>query len=160
MRYAKIIYNDITAAPGISLSVYLQGCPHHCEGCFNPETWDFDKGEEFTYDILNSIITNINANGIERNLSILGGEPLCPENQFLTLLIIKEVKKIYPNIKIYIWTGYIYENLIKSPSKDLKEILAMTDVLVDGPFIEAERDITLPLRGSRNQRIIDLSKKI
>lgn len=160
MRYADIIKNDIMAAPGISLSIYLQGCPHHCPGCHNPETWDFKGGKEFTYDTLTEIIDGIKANGLERNLSILGGEPLCPENQFLTNMIISEVKKRYPDIKIYVWTGYLYEDLLKNSSKLLEQILASIDVLIDGPFIESERDITLPLRGSRNQKIIDLSKKI
>ena len=160
MRYADIIKNDIMAAPGISLSVYLQGCPHHCPGCHNPETWDFEGGKEFTYDTLTEIFEGIKANGLERSLSILGGEPLCPENQFLTNMIISEVRKRYPDIKIYVWTGYLYEELLKNSSKLLEQILASIDVLIDGPFIESERDITLPLRGSRNQKIIDLSKKI
>lgn len=160
MKYSGIIFNDTAAAPGISLSVYLQGCPHRCPGCHNPETWDFFGGQEFTYEILQQIVDGINANGIQRTLSILGGEPLCVENQFLTNMIISEVKKKYPETKVYIWTGYTYEELLKDSTYLLNKILAETDVLIDGPYIEAERDITLPLRGSRNQSIIDLSKKI
>lgn len=86
----------------------------------------------------------------------MGGEPLCEENLFLTHLIISEVKKTLPDIKIYIWTGYLYENLIENPK--IQKILELSDVLIDGPYIDSERDITLPMRGSRNQRIIDLKK--
>ena len=109
MKYAGIIKNDLSAAPGISVSFFTQGCPHHCKGCHNPETWDFNGGKEFTYDVLNEVIDALTANGVERSLSILGGEPLCEENTFLTLLLIKTVKERLPNTKIYIWTGYYYD---------------------------------------------------
>ena len=136
MKYAGIIKNDFSAAPGISVSFFAQGCPHHCPGCHNPETWDFNGGKEFTYDVLNEIIDALTANGIERSLSILGGEPLCEENTFLTLLVIKTVKERLPNTKIYIWTGYYYDELIKRTSDShLKAILDYTDYLIDGPYI-------------------------
>ena len=136
MRYAGIIKNDFSAAPGISVSFFTQGCPHHCKGCHNPETWDFDGGKEFTYDVLNEVIDALTANGVERSLSILGGEPLCEENIFLTLLVIKTVKERLPNTKIYIWTGYYYDELIKRTSDShLKAILDYTDYLIDGPYI-------------------------
>ena len=136
MRYAGLIRNDLSAAPGISVSFFTQGCPHHCKGCHNPETWDFDGGKEFTYDVLNEVIDALTANGVERSLSILGGEPLCEENIFLTLLIIKTVKERLPNTKIYIWTGYYYDELIKRTSNShLKAILDYTDYLIDGPYI-------------------------
>ena len=136
MRYAGIIKNDFSAAPGISVSFFTQGCPHHCKGCHNPETWDFDGGKEFTYDVLNEVIDALTANGVERSLSILGGEPLCEENIFLTLLVIKTVKERLPNTKIYIWTGYYYDELIKRTSDShLKTILNYTDYLIDGPYI-------------------------
>ena len=136
MRYAGIIKNDFSAAPGISVSFFTQGCPHHCKGCHNPETWDFDGGKEFTYDVLNEVIDALTANGVERSLSILGGEPLCEENTFLTLLVIKTVKERLPNTKIYIWTGYYYDELIKRTSDShLKAILDYTDYLIDGPYI-------------------------
>ena len=156
MRYNTIKYNDIANAPGICVSVYLQGCPHHCNGCFNQETWDFNGGQEFTYNTLEEIIKKIKENDVKRNLCILGGEPLCPENQFLTNLIITEVRKVYPNIKIYVWTGYIYENLVEKKEKLLQNILNNIDVLIDGPFIQEQRDITLAMRGSKNQRILRL----
>lgn len=136
MKYAGIIKNDLSAAPGISVSFFTQGCPHHCKGCHNPETWDFDGGKEFTYDVLNEVIDALTANGVKRSLSILGGEPLCEENVFLTLLLIKTVKERLPNTKIYIWTGYYYDELIKrSSDSHLKAILDYTDYLIDGPYI-------------------------
>ena len=136
MKYAGIIKNDLSAAPGISVSFFTQGCPHHCKGCHNPETWDFNGGKEFSYDVLNEVIDALTANGVERSLSILGGEPLCEENIFLTLLLIKTVKERLPNTKIYIWTGYYYDELIKRTSDShLKAILDYTDYLIDGPYI-------------------------
>ena len=89
----------------------------------------------------------------------MGGEPLCEENLFLTLLVISNVKEKLPEVKVYLWTGFIYENLLKNPTPHLKKILEMTDVLVDGPYVESLRDITLPMRGSSNQRIIELTKE-
>lgn len=156
MKYSGLILNDMAAAPGVSVSFFVQGCPHRCKGCFNPETWNFTGGKEFTNEVLEKIINGLTANGIERSLCILGGEPLCPENAPLTELVINEVKKKLPNIKVYIWTGYIYENIAKRA--DLANILQQTHCLVDGPFILEERDITLKMRGSRNQRIIFLDK--
>lgn len=160
MRYAGLILNDITAAPGLCVSFFTQGCPHRCKGCQNPETWDFDEGKEFTVEVLNEILFGLTANGIQRNLCIMGGEPLCDENAFLTYMIIKEVKEKIPDTKIYIWSGYTYEQLLKHSHPKVKQSLELADVLIDGPYIAAERDITLPMRGSRNQRIIDLSEKI
>lgn len=154
MRYADIIYNDIVAGDGLCVSFYTQGCPHRCKGCHNPETWDFEGGKEFKPEIINDIIFNLNAQDIERSFCILGGEPLCSENIFLTALLVKNVKEKTPNTKIYIWTGYVYEELIKNSSPHMKTILENIDVLIDGPFIQERRDITLPLRGSSNQRIL------
>lgn len=159
MKYAGIIKNDMSAAPGVSVSFFTQGCPHRCRGCHNPETWDFEKGKEFTNDTLNEIISALSANGIERSLAIMGGEPLCQDNTFLTYLVIKTVKEKLPNTKVYIWTGYYYEDLLKLHDPRVAQILELTDVLIDGPYVEALRDITLPMRGSSNQSIIDLTKK-
>lgn len=159
MKYAGIIKNDMSAAPGVSVSFFTQGCPHRCRGCHNPETWDFEKGKEFTNDTLNDIITALTANGIERSLAVMGGEPLCQENSFLTYLVIKTVKEKLPNTKVYIWTGYYYEDLLKKHDPRIAQILELTDVLIDGPYVEQLRDITLPMRGSSNQSIIDLTKK-
>ena len=159
MRYAGLIRNDLAAAPGVSVSFFTQGCPHRCKGCHNPETWDFDGGKEFTPQVLNEIYDAIRANGIERSFCVMGGEPLCSENLFLTLLVIKEVKKHFPQVKIYLWTGYYYEELIKRNEPYTNQILEYVDVLIDGPYIESKRDITLPLRGSSNQSIIYLGDK-
>ena len=152
MRYAGIIKNDFSAAPGVSVTFYTQGCPHHCFGCHNPETWDFEGGKEFTPEVIDEILEALTANNIMRSLAIQGGEPLCVENEFLTLLIVKAVKEKFPDIKIYIWTGYYFNSLPNTPY--IKQILELTDCLIDGPYIEDERDITLPMRGSRNQNII------
>lgn len=159
MRYSGLIKNDITAAPGICVSFFTQGCPHHCPGCHNPDTWAFDRGKEFTNQTMEDIVEALTAQNIHRDLCIMGGEPLCEENAFLTCLVMMEVKKRVPEAKIYIWSGYVYEDLLRSTHPQIKECLRLADVLIDGPYIEAERDITLPLRGSRNQRVIDLQKK-
>lgn len=156
MKYAGLIRNDFSAAPGVSTTFFVQGCPFHCEGCHNKDTWDFKGGKEFTPQTLDDIINALTANNISRNLCIMGGEPLCQENQFLTHLIIKTVKEQLPEIKIYIWTGYLYEDLLKNPNPHLEEILSLSDVLIDGPYIASLRDITLQMRGSSNQRIIEL----
>ena len=158
MRYSGIIYNDIAAAPGLSVTFFTQGCPHHCEGCYNPQTWDFNGGLEFTPDILDKIISELTAQGIQRNLCIMGGEPLAEENLFLTYLIIKTVKEKAPKTPIYIWTGYTYEQLIKKDNYRIKQIFELSNFLIDGPYIDSLRDITLNMRGSSNQRIINLNK--
>ena len=156
MKYAGIEKNDLCAAPGVSVSFFTQGCPHHCHGCHNPETWDFNGGREFTQETLNEIYKAITANGIMRSFCVMGGEPMCDQNLLLTYLVISKVKEKFPDIKIYIWSGYYYEQLLERDNPKIKEILNLTDVLVDGPYIEAERDITLKMRGSKNQNIIDL----
>ena len=119
MKYAGIIKNDFSAAPGISVSFFVQGCPHHCKGCHNPETCDFDGGKEVTYDALNDIAESLFANGISRSLAIMGGEPLCEQNIFLTLLVVKTIKEKYPNVKIYIWSGYTYDYLMSRITNNL-----------------------------------------
>ena len=159
MKYAGIIKNDMSAAPGVSVSFFTQGCPHHCIGCHNPETWSFEGGKEFTTQTLTEIEQALSANGIERSLAIMGGEPLCQNNTFLTYLVIKTIKEKLPNTKVYIWTGYYYEDLLKLHDPRVAQILELTDVLIDGPYVEALRDITLPMRGSSNQSVIDLTKK-
>lgn len=156
MRYSGLIKNDITGAPGLCVSFFTQGCPHRCPGCHNPETWSFDGGKEFSTTVIDEIIEALTAQNIDRNFCIMGGEPLCEENAFLTCLVINEVKRKLPNVKIYIWTGYTYEELLTKTNPRIKECLDLADVLIDGPYIASERDITLEMRGSRNQRIIDL----
>ena len=158
MRYAGIIKNDFAAAPGICVSFWTQFCPHHCPGCQNPETWSPNGGKEFTNDTLNDLLRALTKNNVHRNLSILGGEPLCDENLFLTELVCKEVLKAQPDTKIYIWTGYTYEELCARSNNRLDSILSMTYCLIDGPFIQEKRDIILKMRGSPNQRIIDIQR--
>ena len=158
MRYAGIIKNDVAAGEGVCVTFFTQGCSRHCPGCHNPETWDFNGGYEFTQETLNNVIKALKANGVQRNFCIMGGEPLNSENLFLTDLIITEVKKYYPDIKIYVWTGYTYEELLDRSEKLLQNILRNINVLVDGPFIQEKRDITLAMRGSSNQRIIELKE--
>lgn len=152
MRYAAIENNDYINGEGMCVSFWVQGCPHKCEGCHNPEAWSFEGGQELPNDYKGNIIKAISANGITRNFSVLGGEPLCPENLDLTLSTISAVRAAYPNIKIFLWTGYCLEDIKENPV--VKEILEQINVLIDGPFIQEQRDITLKLRGSKNQRIL------
>ena len=155
MRYAGLIENDVVnGGEGVAVSLFMQGCPNHCQGCFNPETWDFNGGKEIEEDVLiNKIIKIINKNGILRNLSILGGEPLCGLNIRFVNKLIATVKKEYPFIKIWVWTGYLFE--------EIQDILSnYVDVLVDGRFEIDKKDITLPYRGSSNQRVIDVKKTV
>lgn len=133
--------------------------PHRCHGCHNPETWDFDGGKEFTPKVLEEIVEALTANNITRSLCIMGGEPLCEENLFLTNLVISHIREKVPGVKVYVWTGFLYENLLKKSNPLLQKILELTDVLIDGPYIEELRDITLPMRGSSNQRVINLTKE-
>lgn len=149
MKYAGLIENDIVDSDdGICVSLWMQGCPHHCKGCHNPETWDFNGGIEIDREkLVENVINSLTQNGVKRNFSILGGEPLAEENLEDTLYIINRVRNKFPKIKIYLWTGYTIENL---KIKDLKKI----DVIIDGLYDEKLRDISLPLRGSSNQRIL------
>lgn len=151
MKYAAIQNNDFINGEGVCVSFWVQGCPFKCPGCHNPQAWDFDGGEDLPNDYKGHIIKAISANGIERNFSILGGEPLCPENIQLTHDIVNIVRTAYPHIKIFIWTGYTLENL-KDPL--IKDILNQIDVLIDGPYVQEKRDTTLKLRGSSNQRLL------
>lgn len=153
-KYAGLITNDFVNGIGTCVSFWTQGCPHKCYGCHNPETWDFNGGKIIPSDIKGQIIKAICANGITRNFSVLGGEPLCDENLDEVDKIITGVRTAYPQIKIFVWTGYILEELKEKKNDKINHILSQIDVLIDGPFVQAERDITLELRGSRNQRIL------
>lgn len=159
MQYAGIIKNDVSAGSGVCVTFFVQGCPIHCVGCHNPETWAFDGGKEFTPDTINEIIEALHANGVQRNFCVMGGEPMCMENLFLTYLVVENVRKAYPDIKIYIWTGYEFDDLIKQTTNNkVKNIIGLADYMVCGPFKLEERDITLPMVGSRNQYVVDLSE--
>lgn len=159
MRYAGIIKNDLSAGKGVCVSFFAQGCDNHCKGCHNPESWDFKGGKEFTKDTLKEILEAIAANGIIRNFCVMGGEPLHEKNLKLVSEIVKTVRNKYPNILIYLWTGYEYEQLNPKKNKYIKRIFSNINYLIDGPFILEKRDITLPMRGSSNQRIINLKEQ-
>lgn len=148
-RYAGIIFEDTAAAPGLCVSVYLQGCPHQCPGCHNPETWDEYGGHEFTWETFRRVIGSLNAHGIPHTLCILGGEPFTPYNAFLTGMLARSAKGV--GASVYVWTGYDYEQIPK-------QYLENVDVVIDGKFEADRRDVTLPLRGSSNQRVIDVRK--
>lgn len=152
-KYNTIISNDVANGHGVCVSFWVQGCPHHCPGCFNEETWDFNLGKEYTTKVKWDIIKAISANGIVRNFSVLGGEPLAPENISMTWDVINAVRHAYPNIEIALWTGYTYEELMEQSNNELLRILETIDLLIDGPFIAAEKNLSLQLRGSNNQRI-------
>ena len=156
MRFSKIKDNDIANGLGVTMSLWTQGCPHHCKGCFNGETWDFDAGEEFEDSDLEYILENINKNNVHRDLSILGGEPLCPENVDGVIEVCKIFKEKFPEKKIYLWTGYVVEQF----NEKQRNVLNYIDVLVDGPFVQAKRNLSLMMRGSSNQRVIDVKKSL
>lgn len=153
-RYAKIMTNDIVDGTDVCVSLWMQGCPIKCQGCHNSSIWDFNGGYEIPTDIRGHIIKAICANGIIRNFSVLGGEPLCQENVQDVDDIISGVRIAYPEIKIFLWTGYTLEQLKEQKNKHIDNILSNIDVLIDGPYIESLRNITLELRGSANQRIL------
>lgn len=155
MRYAQIRKMDISNGAGIGQSLFVQGCEFHCPGCFNEETWDLDGGNEWTPEIEEEFLELLERPYIIR-VSILGGEPLLEQNlDSLDSLIMKIWARI-PHVRIWLYTGYTYEEAIKDPKK--KEIIDKLDYLVDGQFIEEEKDLTLEFRGSRNQRIIDIKQ--
>ena len=157
-KIAGIYWDDTAAAPGISLSVYFSGCRFHCPGCHNPEAQDFNYGEEFTPELEQKIIDKLRKNNVIRKLSILGGEPLTTENRKDVARLIDSTLTAYPDTKIYIWTGYTFEDLLKSNDSIIEYILNNIYCLIDGRYEQDKRDITLPLRGSSNQRIIYLGE--
>lgn len=152
-RYNSIMPNDVVNGEGVCVSFFVQGCPHQCKGCFNPETWDFKGGQEYTPHTKWQIIEDIGANGLKRNFSILGGEPLDEHNLSMVEEVVLAVRQAYPTIKIFLWTGYTIESLSGVFDSRIGHILNTVDVLIDGPFIEAEKDLSLKLRGSKNQRV-------
>lgn len=156
MRFSKIKDNDIANGIGITMSLWTQGCPHHCKGCFNVETWDFNGGKEFTNEDLKYILNNIDKNNIKRNLAILGGEPLCPQNVEGVIELCEQFKKAYPEKMIYLWTGYEVEKFDYTQMKIFKYV----DILIDGKFEEDKKNLSIMLRGSSNQRVIDVNKSL
>lgn len=158
MKIAGLIKNDIVNGIGVCVSLFVQGCPHKCIGCHNPETWDFEGGTEVV-DIKGTLIKAICANNIQRNFSILGGEPLCPENLKDVRDVIAAVKTAYPSIKIFLWTGYELNELLERNEENLVYILENIDYLIDGRFVKEKQDMCLWLRGSRNQNVYKLTEE-
>lgn len=153
MRYAGIIYDDTAAAPGLCLSFYTQGCPIHCPGCHNPQTWPENGGHEFTVDTMDRILKGINKNNLVRSFAVLGGEPLSPHNAFLTAMVIQTVREHYPWIQIWVWSGYEIKDILSMTSPHIKNIISKVDAIVAGPYKKELRDISLPYRGSSNQKV-------
>lgn len=161
MRIAGLLKNDMVDGLGFSVSLWTQGCPFRCNGCHNPETWDFTGGMVVNRDkLIDEIITSLIANEVQRNFSVLGGEPLALQNCDDVNVIISAVRKVYPNIKIILWTGFTWEKLIDMNEPLVNSILSQIDILIDGQFELDKRDVTLWLRGSSNQRVIDVQKSL
>ncbi|MGN0967008.1 MAG: anaerobic ribonucleoside-triphosphate reductase activating protein [Candidatus Coprovivens sp.] len=155
MKYAQIREMDVTNGSGIGVALFTQGCPYHCKNCFNPETWDFDKGIDWTKETENNIIELLKPEYITR-LSILGGEPLIERNIAPLTALLKRVKGIYPDKQVWLYTGGDFEVL----EGLYEEIFQYIDILIDGRYIDDLRDYKLKWRGSSNQRIIDVQASL
>ena len=162
MNYGTIKNCDIANGPGVRVSLFVSGCRHHCKGCFNPETWDFSYGRPFTEETADEIISLLKPAYIQ-GFSLLGGEPFEPENQPELAKFLRRIRETYPEKDIWCYTGYLYDVDLAEGGKVYTEVtdemLGCIDVLVDGEFIEAAKDLTLVFRGSRNQRILELKKQ-
>ncbi len=165
MNYAEIKWTDIANGEGVRISLFVSGCTHHCKNCFNQIAWDFNYGRPFDEDIQREIFDKLGASYIA-GLSLLGGEPLEPQNQKALLPFVKEVRKKYPEKTIWCYTGYtlnpetgeLFEK--NKNTAATKELISLFNVLVDGPFVEELKKITLLFRGSSNQRVLDVKKSI
>ena len=154
MRYNKIRKMDISNGPGVRVSVFMQGCAFHCKNCFNPETWDFKQGKEFTDEIIDKVLELASKDFIV-GLSILGGEPMHPNNIEGTTKLAKSFKEKYPNKTIWCWSGFLFDRDLKD-----KEVMKHIDVLVDGQYQDELHDFRLKWCGSSNQRVIDVQKSL
>ena len=164
MNYGEIKKYDIANGIGVRTSLFVSGCRHHCKGCFNPETWNFEYGKTYTKETENDIVSSLAPYYIS-GLTVLGGEPFEPENQATIVKLLKRVKEEYADKNIWVYSGYLFEELVgKIPSharcEVTDEMLSYIDILVDGEFVEAKKDISLHFRGSSNQRIIDVKKTL
>jgi anaerobic ribonucleoside-triphosphate reductase activating protein len=160
MNYASIRTCDIANGEGVRVSLFVSGCTHHCKGCFNEAAWDFAYGEPFTKKTENEILAALEPDCID-GLTLLGGEPMEPENQRALMPLLRRFREKFGDAKtLWIYTGCVLETDLKAESRWRTEVtdemLSLTDVLVDGPFLEAKKDISLQFRGSSNQRIIRL----
>lgn len=164
MNYATIKDTDIANGEGVRISLFVSGCTHHCKNCFNKETWDFNYGQPFTQEVQDKLIKMLSPSYIS-GLTLLGGEPMEPQNQEGLLPFIQKVKQTFGNTKtIWCYTGYIFDKDLKpngrAYTQNTDKLLNCYDVLVDGPFVESLKDISLKFRGSSNQRIIDVKKTL
>ena len=163
MNYATIKNCDIANGPGVRVSLFVSGCTHHCKGCFNQEAWDFHYGKPFTQETIDRILAML-APGYIRGLTLLGGEPFEPENQGPIVELLRQVKATYPEKSVWAFSGYLFDrDILPGKLGDpaiTREYLGYQDVLVDGPFVEAKKDLALRFRGSSNQRLIDVPKTL
>lgn len=163
MKYGEIKNYDIANGEGVRVTLFVSGCTHHCEGCFNPMTWDFEYGQEFTADTESTILEMLSPSYI-KGLTLLGGEPMEPVNQRGLLPLLKKVKEQYPNKTIWCYSGYLFDDELLKESRArcevTDEMLSYIDILVDGEFVLAKKNIALQFRGSENQRIIDVKKSL
>ena len=163
MYYGNIKNNDIANGIGIRVSLFVSGCTNRCKNCFQPETWDFCYGNPFTEKIENQILDMLAPDHIN-GLTLLGGEPFEPQNQETLLSFVQKVKQKYPNKSIWCFSGFTYEELIDNNSYPncncTLPLLSLIDVLVDGRYVEEQRNLTLRFRGSENQRIINLTQTL
>ncbi|MDO4944253.1 MAG: anaerobic ribonucleoside-triphosphate reductase activating protein [Ruminococcus sp.] len=163
MNYGEIKNYDIANGLGVRVTLFVSGCTHHCRGCFNPMTWDFNYGKPFTEDTEEQLLEMLAPDYID-GLTLLGGEPMETDNQRALLPFLKKVRERYPRKNIWCYTGYTLETDLLSESRArcevTDEMLSLIDVLVDGEFIEEQKNISLAFRGSENQRIIDLPKTL
>lgn len=157
MRIAKIEDVSLSNGPGVRVCLYTQGCPFHCKNCFNPETWDYMGGEDWDKDKHDTLFDYCDHNYI-KGLSVLGGEPLIYQNIFDLAKVLTEFKEKFPDKSVWIWTGYTWEDLQEryKGNSSFQQLLSQTDVMIDGPFIEALKDPSLKWKGSSNQRTIDV----
>ena len=163
MNYANIKDCDIANGPGVRVTLFVSGCTHHCKGCFNQEAWDFDYGEPFTQDTIDRILEMLKPSYV-KGLTLLGGEPFEPQNQGPIVELLRQIKAIYPQKSIWAFSGYLFDRDILSGKlgdwEITKEYLSYLDVLVDGPFVEAKKDLMLRFRGSSNQRLINVPESL
>lgn len=163
MNYATIKKVDVANGPGVRVSLFVSGCTHHCKGCFNAEAWDFDYGEPFTEETEQYLLKLIAPDYIE-GITLLGGEPLEPQNQERLLPFIRRVRGQYPGKSIWCFTGYDFEKDVLArmmeESEVSRQLIPLFDVLVDGKFVEEKRNLSLKFRGSENQRVLDVKRSL
>ena len=156
MNYATIKNCDIANGPGVRVSLFVSGCTHRCKGCFNEVAWDFDYGEPFTEAVMDSILDMLRPSYI-RGLTLLGGEPFEPQNQEAVVTLLRKIRQELPEKSIWAFSGYLFDrDILSGRLGDCSEYLSYLDVLVDGPFVEAKKNLSLRFRGSENQRLIDV----